>query len=97
MSIAQAQNREDGGGGGGRVLFLMPALDAGLSLQFAGQPARVAQRRGHFRLGAAGGQAVLEMGLVVGDDVVGGRGRQADKTVLQTGDEFRARHWAPSG
>ena len=70
----------------------MPALDPGLGLQFAGQSDRIAQGGGDFSFGAAGGQTVVEMGLIVGDDVSGGGGRQADQAVFQTGDEFCARH-----
>ena len=51
-----------------------------------------AERGGDLGLGAAGGDAVVEVGLIVGDDVVGGRGRQADEAFLQTIDEFGARH-----
>ena len=70
----------------------MPALDAGLGLELASQADWIAERGGHLGLGAAGGDAVVEVGLIVGDDVVGGRGRQADEAFLQTIDEFGARH-----
>jgi hypothetical protein len=89
---AQPQHREDGGGGGGWVLFLMPALGTGFGAQLTRQTIGIAERGRHLGLGAAGSDAIVEVGLVIRGDLVGACGGQADQAGAKPAKEFLTGH-----
>ncbi len=66
----------------------MPALGPSLGAQLAGQAVGIAEGCGDLGLGATGGDAVVEVGLVIRDDLCGSRRRQADEAGFQAAKKF---------
>jgi hypothetical protein len=73
---------------------IFPVAQPGFGAQFPRQSPGIAERGSHLRLASPGGLGLIEIGHVVGEDIVDLPRRKSGEPVIENGQESDAVHSA---